>query len=101
MDLFAAIAEYCAAPVCRLGPPALRWRRCPRRTASRGPGEYAGDGQARPGAVRPVARTVAGHSAARGTRVEVSTRGIATPSIVGADCLGDGRCADSTCCVGG
>ena len=49
MELLAAFAEHAATPDRRLGPPALRRRRCARRAASRGPGKFAGADQARPG----------------------------------------------------
>ena len=88
MELFAAPAEHAAAPDRRMGPPALRRRRRARRAASRGPGEYAGAGQARPGGECPVARAAPRHSAAAGTRADFGARGIAAPATGGADQLG-------------
>ena len=62
----------------------------PRRAAPRGPGEFAGAGQARPGGKYPLACAAAGHSAAAGTRADFGAGGIAAPAIGGADQLGDG-----------
>ena len=53
MELLAALAEHAAASDRRLGPPAVRRRRCARRAASRGPGEFAGADQARSGGECP------------------------------------------------
>jgi hypothetical protein len=77
MELLVASAKHAAAPDRRLGPPALRRRRHTRRAASRRPGEFAGAGQARPGAECALARAAPRHSAAAGRIVDVGARGIA------------------------
>ena len=71
MELLAASAKHAAASDRRMGPPAVWRRRRARRTTSRGTGEFAGAGQARPGGKRPVAGAALGHSAAAGTRAEL------------------------------
>ena len=58
------VAEHAAASDCRMGPPAVRRGRRTSRAAPRGPGEYTGAGQARPGGECPLARAAPRHSAA-------------------------------------
>src|SRR5215469_10021327 len=63
-----------------------------RRATVRGAREHAGAIKARPGGERAFAGTAPGHSAAAGTRADLSTRGVAPPSIGGADDHADGQC---------
>ena len=100
MELFAASAKHAAAPDRRMGPPALRRRRCARRAAPCGPGKLAGAGQARPGGKCRAACSAARHSAAGRPRAGFAAGGIAAAAIGGADRLGHGRRAGSAGGVG-
>src|SRR5262249_41117789 len=95
MELFAASAKHAAAPNRRLGPPAFRRRRHPRRAASRGPGEYADAGQARPGRECPLTRATLRHSAATGACIDFGAGRIAAPTADRAYQLGNSQRADA------
>ena len=95
MELLAAFAEHAAASDCRMGPPAVRWRRHTSRAAARGPGEHSGAGQARSGRECSLARAAPRHSGAAGTRASFGARGITPPATCGTYQLGDGRRTNS------
>src|SRR5262249_34209542 len=95
MELLATFAEHAFAPDRRLGAPAFRRSRCARRETPRGPGEFAGLGQARLSGECAVTRATIGHSAAKGARVDFDAGGIATPTVGSANQFGNSRRADT------
>src|SRR6516165_5017069 len=64
-------------PIARMGPTAVRWRGRIRRAAPGRPGEYADADQAQSGGKRPLAGAAARHSAAAGTRADLSAGRVA------------------------
>src|SRR5262249_12086937 len=89
MELLAAFAEHATASDCRVGAPAIRGRRFS-DGAALGAGEHSSADQARPGRERRLAGAAPGHSAAAGTRPDVTTGRVASSAIGSADQYGDG-----------